>query len=212
MSALRKPALLTEDEYLRIEDAAFERSEFYRGEMFLMAGAAGSHNFIKDNLIRHLGNRLDGSGCRTASSDPRVRIPTGLYTYPDLVVVCGTPEYHPKDRHTLTNPRAIIEVLSPSTAEYDRGAKLTHYQQVPSVAEVALAAYDRRAVEVFTREPDGRWLYTAFTDPAGHFELFSLSVRVPLADVYRDTDVPERPPLRRHEPPTRLDPPDPSAV
>jgi Uma2 family endonuclease len=200
MTAAHKPARLTVEEYLRIENAAAFKSEFYRGEMFAMAGAAGQHSDIKDNLVRHLGNRLDGSGCRTRSSDQRVRVPTGLYTYPDVVIICGTPEYDPLDSMTLTNPRVVIEVLSPSTAGYDRGTKLDHYQHLPTVAEVMLVAHDRWAAEVFTRQPDGRWVRTVFADPAGELELASLNVRIPLADVYRDTGVPDHPPLRAHHP------------
>ncbi len=210
MSAARKPALLTEAEYLRIEDAADRKSEFYQGEMFLMAGAAPAHNYVKDNLVLELGTRLRGSGCRTASSDQRVRVPTGLYTYPDIVIVCGPREYAPQDDKALTNPRVVVEVLSPSTADYDRGAKLRQYQHIPSLAEVLLVAQDRWAAETFSRQPDGRWVYTAFDDPAGELHLASVNVRVPLAAVYRDTDVPERPPLRPHtrdDSPTRLDPP-----
>ena len=206
MSAVRKPQKLTVEEYLRIENAAFEKSEFYDGEMFLMAGAAGPHNLIKDNLILELGNRLDGSGSRTASSDQRVRVsPGGLYTYPDIVVFCGRQEFDPLDAITMTNPKVLIEVLSPSTAAYDRGAKLRQYQRLPSADEMLLVAHDRRAADVYSRQPDGRWVHTVFDDPAGDLELLSLGVRVPLADVYRDTDVPA-------DLPTRLDPPPDSAV
>ncbi len=203
MSALRKPAKLTVEEYLRIENAAFERSEFYDGEMFAMAGATGPHNLIKDNLVLELGNRLCGSGCRTASSDQRVRTPNGLYTYPDVVVFCGRQAFDPLDAITMTNPRAVVEVLSPSTAGYDRGPKLRQYQRVPGLVEVVLVAHDMMAVEVFTRQPDGRWVFAAFDDPAGEVELPGLGVRISLADVYRDALPPT---------PTRLDPPGPSEV
>ncbi len=206
MSALPKPSRLTAAEYLAVENAADFRSEFYDGEMFLMAGASPPHNYVKDNLNGELYLRLRGTPCRTASSDQRVRVPSGLYTYPDIVVVCGRPEYDPLDPNTLANPAVVVEVLSPGTETYDRGVKLRHYQRIESLREVVLASQDRMLVEVYARQPDGRWLHTAFDDPAGELEVPSLAVRVPLADVYRGVELPDRPPLREHTPgpaPTR---------
>ena len=199
MSALPKPRRLTVAEYLAREDAAEFRSEFYDGEMFLMAGAVPPHNDVKENLIGELHVRLRGSGCRSASSDQRVKVDAmGLYTYPDIVITCGERVYDPLSPITLTNPRVLIEVLSPGTANYDRGVKLRHYQQLPSLRAVVLASSDRIQVDVFAREPDGRWVHTVFDDPAGELVLPGLPVPVsiPLADVYRDVELPDRPPLR----------------
>lgn len=203
MSALPKPRRLTAAEYLVIEDAAEFRSEFFDGEMFLMAGTAVPHNDVKDNLSDEFGDRLRGSGCRKATNDQRVLIPaTGLYTYPDIVVTCGPREFDPLSPITLTNPTLVVEVLSPGTAAYDRGVKLRHYQQVPSLRAVVLASSDRAQVDVFAREADGRWFHTVFDDPAGELVVPGLPVpvRIPLADVYRDVDLPERPPLRELTP------------
>ena len=205
MSALPRPRRLTPAEYLVLEDAAECRSEFFDGEMFLMAGAGPPHNFVKENLSDELGVRLRGSGCRKASSGQRVRIPaTGLYTYPDIVVVCGPWEFDPLSPITLTNPTLVVEVLSPGTAAYDRGVKLRHYQQLPSLRAVVLAASDRVQVDVYAREPDGRWVHSVADDPAGELAVPGLpvAVRIPLADVYRDVGLPDRPPLRD---PTPLD-------
>ena len=199
MSALRKPAKLTAAEYLAVENAAAFKSEFYDGEMFQMAGASPPHNYVKENIAVELGYRLRGGPCRTASSDQRVSVDRGrLYTYPDIVVTCGPREYDPLDPNTLTNPTLVVEVLSPGTEAYDRGAKLRLYQRVPSLREVVLASQGEMLVEVYTRQPDGGWLHRVFDDPAGELELAGLPmpVRIPLADVYRDTELPERPPLR----------------
>jgi Uma2 family endonuclease len=119
--------LLTEAEYLAPERAAEFRSEFLRGEMFAMSGGKYPHNRIKSNTEYQLSRQLVGGPCFTLSSDQRVKIPrTGLYTYPDIVVVCGTPEFEDSVYDTLLNPRVISEVISDSTEAYVRGAKFAH--------------------------------------------------------------------------------------
>ncbi len=126
MSTLTKKKL-TEAEYLAIERAAELKSEFYNGEMFAMAGASRQHNEIKENLSLEIGIRLKGGPCRTYSADQRVKIDrTGLYTYPDLLIVCGRAEFDPDHRDILYNPQVIIEILSKSTESYDRGLKFLH--------------------------------------------------------------------------------------
>lgn len=124
MTALPTKKYISPEEYLATEREALEKHEYLNGEVFAMAGAKMAHVAICGNLIRRLGNKLEQSDCRPFQSDLRVHIPaTGLYTYPDIIVVCGKAELVP-DGHldTLLNPTLIIEVLSPSTAEYDRGA------------------------------------------------------------------------------------------
>lgn len=191
MSAAPKPRKLTVAEYLASENAAERKSEFYDGEMYLMAGASPEHNLVKENLSVELGARLKGGRCRAVSADQRVLVgPTGLYTYPDLVLYCGPPEYAPHDRNTLTNPAVVVEILSPSTAAYDRGPKFRQYQRQPTIQEVVFVALDVPAVEVFVRQPDDRWLLTTFVDLAGEFRLSTVPVAVPLADVYRDVTFP----------------------
>src|SRR4051794_31322851 len=112
---------LTPAEYLTIERKAEVKSEYLNGEMFAMAGASPAHNVIKENLIGELYSRLKGGPCRSYSSDQRVKVSaTGLYTYPDIMIVCGPPEFDDEDPNTLLNPQVIIEVLSESTADYDR--------------------------------------------------------------------------------------------
>ena len=119
--------LLTEAEYLARERRAELRSEFYRGEMFAMAGATREHNLIASNINRVLGNQLAAGPCETYQSDMRVRISeTGLYTYPDVVVACGDLVFLDDQGDVLLNPTLVVEVLSDSTAAYDCGTKARH--------------------------------------------------------------------------------------
>ena len=171
MSAVPKKKL-TAAEYLAIERDAEFKSDFYNGEMFARAGASRDHNRVKENLIGEIGGRLTGKPCRTYSSDQRVSAAaSGLYTYPDIVVVCGREEFDPLDRHTMTNPTALIEVLSPSTENYDRVQKFRLFQPLASLREYVLVSQDEMRVECFVRQENGSWLLTVYDDPAGDFEL-----------------------------------------
>ena len=190
MSAVPK-AKLTVAEYLAIERRAEFKSEYYDGEMFAMAGASREHNVVARNLAGELYGRLKGGPCQTLTGDQRVRINrTGLYCYPDLLIVCGEPEYADEDRDTLINPRVVFEVLSPSTERYDRTTKFQHYKQLPSVQEYILVAQDRAWCERFVRQPDGAWAQVAFTGLDATLELKTVPVAVPLADVYAGVTFP----------------------
>lgn len=209
MSAAPKPRLLTAAEYLAVEKAAPHKSEFYHGEMFAMAGAARAHNEAKENLIGELFVRLRGGPCRTYSSDQRIGIDrTGLYTYPDLMIVCGEPRTDPLDENTFTNPVVVFEVLSPSTERYDRGLKFLNYRQLDSLREYVLVAPDEPVVERYTRQPDGSWVPARFEGLGAEFVLESVPVRIPLADVYRGVRFPPPPPVEP-PPPTGRRPGDP---
>lgn len=186
--------LLTPEEYLVRERRAEWRSEFFRGEMFAMAGATWEHTLIKDNLAGELGNRLKGGPCQVATSDLRVKVnATGLYTYPDLVIVCDPPQFEDHVHDTLLNPRVIVEVLSDSTEKYDRGTKFAHYRQLPSVQEYVLVAQDRPLVERYVRQADDTWVLTAFSDLAGSLVFGAIAAPIPLAEIYRGVQFPETP-------------------
>ena len=194
MSALPKMKL-TVAEYLTIERKAQFKSEFFNGEMFAMSGASPTHNYVKENLIIELGVRLKGGPCRTVSSDQRVKVNrTGLFTYPDILILCGTPEYDADDSHTLLNPVAIIEVLSPSTEKYDRGAKFRNYQQIPSLMEYVLVAQDEAVCERFVRLADGSWALVSFVGLTATLALTSVAVQIALADVYAGVTFPDSAP------------------
>ena len=191
MSAAPKRKL-TATEYLAIERRADFKSEFFDGEMFAVAGASRFHNFVNENLSTEVGAKLKGSRCRTLSRDQRVWIErTGLYCYPDLIIVCGTPEYADEDPDALINPRVIFEVMSESTERYDRTTKLRHYQQLPSVVDYVLVSHDEPVCERFTRLPDGNWTVTSFVGLESTLVLTSVPVELPLADIFDGVDFPD---------------------
>ena len=193
MSTVMK-SLLSPQEYLARERRAEWRSEFYRGEMFAMAGASWEHTLIKDNLAGEARSRFKGGPCQVATSDLRVKVSlTGLYTYPNLVVVCERPQFEDQVQDTLLNPRVIVEVLSDSTEKYDRGTKFAHYRQLASVQEYVLIAQDRPLVERYVRQADDTWILTAFSDLAGIFEFGTIAAPIPLAEIYRGVAFPEAP-------------------
>ncbi len=191
MSAVPKPKKLTVEEYFAIEEKAERRSEFYDGEMFLMAGASREHNVLTRNLVGELFQRLKGGSCEVFIADQRVKVSrTGLYTYPDLLIVCGEPEYAPDNKHTLTNPKLVIEVLSDSTERYDRTTKFRFYQQLPSLTEYLLVAQDEPLVEQYVRQPDDRWVRFDFVGLEVSLALATVPAAVPMADVYRGVEFP----------------------
>lgn len=191
MSAPPKPKL-TAREYLELERCAQLKSEFFNGEIFAMSRVNREHNRIKENLVGELGTRLKGGPCQTYSSDQRVLVEaTGLYTYPDIVILCGPETYDPADRDTLTNPTAIIEVLSPSTERYDRGAKFRNYQQIPSLIEYVLVTQDEAVCERFVRQADGSWALVSFVELTATLVFTSIPARIPLTDIYAGVAFPE---------------------
>lgn len=182
----------TPAEYLLRERKAEYKSEYYGGEIFAMAGASESHNLIATNASRLIGSRVIEKGCRVYQSDMRVKVgESGLYTYPDISVVCGKPEFDDSHTDTLLNPIVLVEVLSPSTASYDRGIKFEHYQRIASLKHYVLAEQDRPHIEVYTRESENRWAYSAFNGLDAVAELPVLDCRLPLRDVYALVEFPE---------------------
>ena len=190
MSSVPK-TLLTPQEYLARERAAAFKSEYYRGEMFVMSGASWEHTLIKDNVAQRARNQLDDGPCRVLTSDLRVKVDaTGLYTYPDVLVVCEKPQFEDNMFDTLLNPRCLVEVLSDSTEKYDRGTKFAHYRKVPSLQEYILIAQDEPLVERHVRQPDGGWLMTEFRELTQVFPFTSIPVKIALADIYRGVEFP----------------------
>ena len=183
---------LTAAEYLEIERTAEFRRKFFDGEMFAMAGASYQHNIVKDSLVFELRLRLLGSSCRTSSSDQRVRIDaSGLYVYPDIVIVCGEPEFAPQDPLSLINPRIIIEVLSNSTQPFDRESKFHHYMKLPSVEEYILVLDYEPLISRYVRQADGMWGLRMFHSLEETFSLATIPAEIPMADLYRDVTFPQ---------------------
>ncbi len=176
---------LTSEEYLAKERKAEYKSEYFKGEMFAMSGASREHNLIAGNLSRELGNQLLDRPCEVYQSDMRVKVSrTGLYTYPDVVIVCGEPRFEDTDVDTLLNPTVLFEVLSETTENYDRGKKSVYYRTLPSLQEYVLVAQDKCHVEQFTRQPDNRWLLWETDDLEGVLNLPSIGCELKLTDVY----------------------------
>lgn len=178
-------AAITPREYLARERQAETKSEYVRGEVFAMSGASREHNLIAANIARHLGNQLRDRECEVYQSDMRVKVSsTGLYTYPDVTVVCSEPQFEDAELDTLVNPKVLIEVLSPSTADYDRGGKFAHYRRLPSLLEYLLISQDRPLVEHHVRQSQDQWLLTECAAVDGTLRLASIQCELPLSEIY----------------------------
>jgi Uma2 family endonuclease len=185
MSAVPKHRL-TPEEYLAQERGAQFKSEFYRGETFAMAGATRENNLITGNVLNESKNQLRDRPCEVYSSDMRVKIRrTGLYTYPDVAIVCAEPQFEDDELDTLLNPTVLCEVLSKSTEGYDRGVKAAQYRRIPSLKEYVVIAQDRPQVERYLRQPDGGWLLQEASELTESITLESVGVVLPLAEIYR---------------------------
>jgi len=178
-------AYMSEEQYLEIERKAEYKSEYINGQMFAMAGASLVHVQINSNVVFALRRNLSGSGCSVLFNDLRLRVPaTRLYTYPDILVICGKPELADEHMDIVTNPTVIIEILSPSTQSYDRGDKFAHYRALPSLRDYLLVAQDRPQAEHWVRQPDGGWLFHEMSGSDAVIALDSIGVRFNLAEAY----------------------------
>ena len=180
---------LTAAEFLEIERRAEFKSEFFDGEMFAMSGGTRWHSLISTNLAREFGNRLKGRPCVPYNTDLRVKIEsTGLFTYPDLTVVCGSPELLDDEMDTLLNPTVIVEVLSDSTEAYDRGKKFEHYRQIPSLREYLLVSQKEPRIEQFVRQDSGFWQLRDAAGLEATMELPSIKITLALAEVFANVE------------------------
>ncbi len=182
------PFSATIEEYLAFEGAAEFKHEWRDGEVIAMAGGTSDHALIIANLIRAIGNRLQGKGCRVFASEQRVRSRRPhLYTYPDVTVVCGEREFDPADenRVTILNPTLLVEVLSESNELYDRSEKFERYRGIESLREYVLVSQYIAKIETFHRADDGTWVINhavAGVDATVRFA--SVDVELPLAEIY----------------------------
>jgi|SRR5579862_1983898 len=184
MSAQPQPQL-TPEQYLELDRASQFRNEYYNGHMYAMSGGTYAHGKIIANLGRQLGNALDPGPCTVTSSDVRVQVELrGLYCYPDVVVVCGDPQYHDNRLDTILNPTLLIEVLSPSTEAYDRGFKSAQYRTVESLQEYALVSQAEPRVEIFRREGNGEWVFSEFVGLDATARFRSVECTIPLGKIY----------------------------
>jgi Uma2 family endonuclease len=176
---------LSWEEYVERERRAVEKSEFYDGELFPMAGGMANHSLVATNFRSEAGIALKSRNCRIYGSDMRVLCPTGLGAYPDASIVCGEPEFQGDKQETLLNPLAIVEVLSSTTERFDRGKKFEHYQSLRSLQEYVLISQDHVWIDHFARQSQtGKWLLTTYSDPESKLELPAVNISVSIAEVY----------------------------
>lgn len=188
MVAERAP-FLTAEEYLAIEREAEFKSEYVDGRMYMMAGASEPHVVTTGNIFREIASQIRGRGCRAYVTDMKIQVSLrGQYSYPDVAVVCGQPQFHDEHQDVVTNPIVIVEVLSPSTEAYDRGLKSQRYRQMDSLQEILLAAQDRPHLELSTRQPDGSWRLTEASGLDAEIALASVGCTLRLADVYENVE------------------------
>ena len=184
MSALANPRY-TPEQYLEIERNADYKSEYLSGEMFAMAGSTEQHALITWNISGELRSLFKGRPCKAYSPDLRVQVTgSGLYTYPDVVVLCGKPRFADSHLDTLLNPNVIVEVLSPSTEAFDRGEKFAHYRKLDTLTDYILVAQDKVRVEHFVRQPNNDWLLHAADGLEEVITLESIDCRLSLSEIY----------------------------
>lgn len=186
--------LFTVEQYLALERAAEDRHEYIDGEIFAMAGESLEHGSISTNLSGILYNQLRGSPCRVLSKDTKIRSgpnpgkgqgSKGLFSYPDVLVLCGEPEYHDDRRDVILNPKVIVEILSEGTESFDRGEKCFRYQTWnPTLSDYLLVSQKEPLIEHFNRQANGTWTFQRYFGLDATINLASISCTLILADVY----------------------------
>lgn len=194
MSSPQPVAYCTPDEYYRLERESHERHEWFKGEMFAMAGGTTPHSLIKVNLVGELRQALKGRRCFPTDSDQRVKVvSTGLRTYPDAAVFCGPIEYDPEDRFkdTATNPVVLFEVLSETSEAYDRGKKAEGYRTIPSLQAYVLISQIEAHAEVYERQTDGTWRLTEWLGLDASLHIACIETTIKLAELYERVEFPQ---------------------
>ena len=185
MSTLTAQTYLTPEEYLTWERKQPFKNEYHNGQIIAMSGASRAHNRITVDLTIQLGNQLMNSECEVFASEMRVRTsPEISYFYPDVIVVCGEPRFEDDTFDTLLNPIIVVEVLSPSTAAFDRGEKFEYYKQLASLQEYILISQNSVRVEHYCRQ-ETQWIHNTFQRPEDVLLLPSIECEVPLRAIYR---------------------------
>jgi Uma2 family endonuclease len=186
MSLPRTLSYFSPEEYLAFERGTDARHEYLDGHVYAMAGESIEHSRICVNVSGELRARLKGHPCEVLSPNMKVvTSPSGLFSYPDVVVVCGEPQFYDERRDILTNPAVVFEVLSPSTEAYDRGEKFLRYRtQIETLREYVLVSQHRPLVEHYVRQPDGSWSYSSAGGLDAAVNLSSIDCRLPLSEIY----------------------------
>jgi Uma2 family endonuclease len=193
---LKSKPYYTIEQYLVCERQADERSEFVDGEIYAMAGESAAHADISMNLAVLIGGQLKGTNCRARTKDSKVRsgalkehLGRGMVSYPDMVVICGEPEYHDEQKDVTLNPKVVFEILSDSTEEFDRGTKFTRYRNFnPTLTDYILIAQNEPHVEHYLRLEDGEWLLREYDGLDNSFHVESINCTVSLSELYDRVD------------------------
>lgn len=173
------------EEYLALERRGVAKHEYLDGEIVAMVGASFRHNLIQTRVLAALYSRLRGGPCEALPSDLRVAIPAfGIYTYPDITVVCDEPRFEDNEHDTLLNPILIAEILSPSTEAYERGLKFQRYRLIPTLQEYVLIAQERPTIEHYQRAADERWILSTYTTMGAALPLRAGDCTLALSDIY----------------------------
>lgn len=173
-------------EYLEAEEKSLEKNEFYQGEIFAMAGGSIPHNQIVSNTLADINAYLrGGKKCQVFPSDLRIYIEANtLFTYPDLSIVCGEIETLENHKNNVTNPSVLIEVLSPSTADYDRGGKFKLYRDIPRLKEYILISSTEILIEKYEKQQDGSWVLHEYKNATDLFTISTIALQVQVDRFY----------------------------
>lgn len=202
LAKLKTQTNFTPEEYLAFERESDSRHEFLDGEIYAMAGESLSHSRVCVNLSGEVRNKLKGTSCEALSPNMKVRTSTAsLFSYPDLTIVCGEPQFHDTKKDVLTNPKVIFEVLSPSTADYDRATKFLRYRMGnETMTDYILIAQDYCFIEHFTKQTDGNWLYRSLSELSDILRIDSINCELNINEIYDRVEVKvlEEPEIEEH--------------
>ncbi len=189
--ALNPKSFLTFEDWLEAERAALEtRSEYIAGEVFATTGASEAHNLIVTNTVREISAQMKGRPCRVYANDMKVYIRAlNEGRYPNLMALCGDRQFHDGREDVVLNPSLIVEVLSDSTEAYVRGRKSAAYREIPSLRDLLLISQHRCHAELYSRQPDGRWMLEDFRRSDAAITLESVECVLDLAEVYDKVDL-----------------------
>jgi Uma2 family endonuclease len=176
------------DEYLTMERVSEEKHEYFDGYVVAMSGVRLKHNQVAANLIAKIGSYLERKDCQVLPSDMRVATPArDAYMYPDVTIVCDEPKLEDEKFDTLLNPSVVFEIWSPSTQNKDKGYKLIHYKNIPSLSEYIMIDTAKRFAQLMRKQPDGAWRFEEISEPTGDLHIQSINLKMTFADLYRNT-------------------------
>lgn len=191
MEQLAEKKYYSPEEYLALEETAEYKSEYYRGEIFALAGTSINHNRIVNNVSSRLNQVFTKKNCEAFATDVKLWIEEkDLFTYPDIMIVCGKIEFYPGRDDTITNPLIIFEVLSESTKNYDRGEKFVFYRAIPSFKEYVLIDQSTMHVEHFYIGEQGKWVLTEYDNPDDILKLTKIDFQISLREIYQRVELP----------------------